>query len=81
MGEVVPHQVWCHKVTGKTASLFGAVPYTGDHDKDDWELVTVGWTVKHPDGTRGVGRFAMATQEEAQAWVDAHPNFKGMSQD
>ena len=79
MGEAVPHRVWSNKANGKTASMFGAVPYT-EADKDDWELVTIGWTVKHPDGTRGVGKFAMATKEEAEAWIEKNPNFPGMSQ-
>jgi hypothetical protein len=43
-------------------------------------LVDKGWTVEHPDGTSGLGRAPFATQAEAQAWCDAHPNFPGMSQ-
>ena len=80
MGEVIPHKVWCNSRTGKTVSRFGAVPYS-DADRHEWELVTAGWTVQHPDGTVGVGRFAFQTKEEAQAWVEANPNFPGMSQD
>lgn len=80
MGKAVPHRRWHHKPSGRTAGVFGAVPYTSEADKADWELVDVGWTVEHPDGTRGVGRFAMDTKEEAEAWIEKNPNFPGMSQ-
>lgn len=80
MGEVIPHRVWRNTRTERTASMYGAVPY-GENDKHEWELVTVGWTVKHPDGTTGVGRFAFQTKDEAQDWVDKNPHFRGMSQD
>lgn len=79
MGEVIPHRVWRNSRTNKTASMYGAAPY-GPNDAHEWELVTSGWTVKHPDGTVGIGRFAFQTKEEAEAWVEANPNFPGMSQ-
>lgn len=79
MGEVIPHRNWRNTRTGRTASMYGAAPY-GEHDKHEWELVTTGWTIKHPDGTVGLGRSAFSTEEEAQAWVDRNPNFPGMSQ-
>ncbi|USN15903.1 hypothetical protein PAPPERLAPAPP_01610 [Brevundimonas phage vB_BpoS-Papperlapapp] len=80
MGEVIPHRVWRNTRTERTAGVFGAVPWVSDAEKHEWELVTVGWTVRHPDGTTGVGRFAFQTKDEAQAWVDKNPNFPGMSQ-
>ncbi|USN14400.1 hypothetical protein KABACHOK_05870 [Brevundimonas phage vB_BpoS-Kabachok] len=80
MGEVIPHRVWHHKPSGRTASIFGAVPWVSAAQESEWERVTVGWTVRHPDGTTGVGRFAFETKDEAQAWVDKNPNFPGMSQ-
>jgi hypothetical protein len=43
-------------------------------------LESDGWTVAHPDGTRGLGRPPFATREAAQAWCDANPYFPGMSQ-
>lgn len=43
------------------------------------ELVTEGWTVKHIDGTTGLGRPPFATKAEAEAWCEANPGFKGMS--
>lgn len=42
--------------------------------------VVDGWTIQHPDGTVGLGRAPFATREAAQAWIDAHPHFPGMSQ-
>jgi hypothetical protein len=46
----------------------------------DAERIVRGWTIAHPDGTVGLGRPAFITQAEAQAWIDAHPNFPGMNQ-
>lgn len=46
----------------------------------DAERVEEGWTVEHPDGTRGLGRPPFKTQEEAQDWCDKNPHFPGMSQ-
>lgn len=81
MGEVIPHRVWNNTKTGRTAGVFGAVPWTSDAEKADWELVQTGWTVRHPDGTTGVGRFAFQDKAEADAWVEKNPNYPGNRQD
>lgn len=70
-GEVIPYRFNRHP-DGRTASLFGASPGAG------FVIVSQGFTVRHPDGTTGLGRPPFATREEAQAWVDAHPTFSGM---
>ena len=80
-GEVIPSVQWKHKATGAAASLFGAVPWSGapGDTKEDWEKVTVGWTIRHPDGTIGLGQKPFHTKEEAEKWVEAHPKFPGMN--
>ena len=79
-GEVIPSIRYRHKPTGRTASIGGAAPWTSEADRGNWLTETVGFTIRHPDGTTGLGRPPFATHDEAQAWVDAHPNFPGMSQ-
>jgi hypothetical protein len=75
MGEVIEARQWRHP-SGRTASVYGSLP-----QGEGWEIVTTGWTIQHPDGTIGLGRPPFASKAEAQAWVDAHPNFPGMQQD
>lgn len=59
---------------GKRVSMFSGFIPPGSILKQE------GWTVQHPDGTTGLARRPFETESEAQAWCDAHPNFKGMSQ-
>lgn len=87
MGEVIEARRWKHTgnaaqpATGRTASVYGSVPWVSEADRSAWTLEVVGYTIKHPDGTVGIGRPPFATREEAQAWVDKNPNFPGMQQD
>lgn len=74
MGEAIESKHYRHP-DGRTASLYGAHPGPG------FEVVTKGWTIRHPDGTEGIGRKPFETQAEAQAWIDANPHFRGMQQD
>lgn len=73
-GTVIPNRFYHHPVTGQRVGLHTS------HVPAGCELVTEGFTIRHPDGTTGLGRGAFDTAEEAQAWVDAHPRFPGMSQ-
>ena len=70
---------WRH-VSGKTASTGGAPPWGTLAPDPDWAMANCGWTIEHPDGTRGIGRAPFATREEAQAWIEAHPRFPGWNQ-
>jgi hypothetical protein len=79
-GKVIEARVWKHS-SGRTASVHGAVPWTTEAEKLEWSMQTVGYTIQHPDGTVGLGRKPFATKTEAEAWVTAHPRFRGMSQD
>jgi hypothetical protein len=60
-------------------SVYSAFPRDWNAD-GAWTLETRGFTIRHPDGTTGLGRAPFATRDEAQAWVDAHPHFPGMNQ-
>lgn len=72
MAKVIPSRRWQH-VSGRTASVYGAVPYVSDADKADWEIVTVGYSIQNDDGTVGQGRPPYATEAEAQAVLDRNP--------
>lgn len=86
MGEVIEARQWRHTgnalypATGRTASPYGSAPWLSENERSAWTLEVVGWTIKHPDGTIGIGKPPFADKAAAQAWADAHPNFPGMSQ-
>lgn len=71
-GEVIESKSWKHKSSGATASLYGAVPWSGadGDEKSDWELETTGYTISWDDGTIGIGRQPFKTKAEAQAHLD-----------
>lgn len=68
-GEVIESKRWRNTTTGQTASPYGAVPWTGARGdtKADWEMETVGWTIRWDDGTVGTGHLPDKTREEAKA--------------
>jgi hypothetical protein len=71
--EVIPSRRW-QSAAGRTASIYGAVPYRSDAEKarDGWQVVTVGWTIRDNDrGTVGIGRAPFATRADADAWAAA----------
>jgi hypothetical protein len=79
MSEVIPYRRWVHAASGRSASIRGAVPYANNAEAEGWAIEDAGFTVLHPDGTTGTGVVPFTTREAAQAWCDAHPNFRGMS--
>ena len=76
-GTVIVAKVYQHKITGERRSPYSAF-MAGEVAQ--FELITTGYTIAHPDGTVGIGRLPFKTAEEAQAWIDKHPNFSGMNQ-
>jgi hypothetical protein len=64
---VVPSRRWLH-TSGRTASLFGAVPWTGaaGDQEQDWSLEQVGFTWEMSNGTIGMGRIPAKTRQEAE---------------
>lgn len=68
--EVVTARLW-RRDDGRTASVYGAVPWTSLTEKVRWQVVDVGFTIYDARrNTYGIGRVPFATREEAQAWVD-----------
>lgn len=79
-GKVIPARRWVHIPSGKSASVYGAVPWRSEVEKADWRIEVFGFTVQHADGTVGMGREPFTSEKLAQDWVNSHPNFSGMSQ-
>lgn len=72
MYEVIEHKVWKH-ANGRTASLYGSVPYLSAEEKLNWKVETVGFTVRNNHtNTVGIGRKPWATKAEAEAWINTH---------
>jgi len=69
---VIPRQYWLNFKNGATASLYGAIPWTREADKSNWQVVSVGFTVRdNVRGTVGICRKPWDTEAEAHVWADA----------
>lgn len=69
--EVIEARRWVSD-SGRTASIYGAVPYVNEADKAHWKIVSRGFTWRLDNGTVGLGRIPMSTREEAQAFMDTY---------
>lgn len=68
---VIESKRWVNKMTGATASIYGASPWVRASDKPNWSVETVGWTVEDTkEGTVGIGRPPWKSKSEAQRWAD-----------
>jgi len=67
--EVIESKRWRH-TNGRTASIYGAVPWTNATDKPNWTIEMAGYTLRMSDGAVGYGRPPLPTKEEAQAVMD-----------
>lgn len=72
--EAVPSKQWRRLRDGATASIYGAVPWSGapGDRESDWTMETVGWTVRNADGTVGMGRQPFKTKAEAEAAIRSY---------
>jgi hypothetical protein len=69
--EAIESKSWLRD-DGRTASVYGALPWTSPSEAPRWRLVSRGWTVCNPlTGEIGVGRPPCATRELAQALADS----------
>lgn len=68
--EVIPSKRWKNSKTGKTASIYGAVPYYSQEEKESWFIEKTGYTWLKNDGTVGLGRQPTETFEEAKRIMD-----------
>ena len=65
--EIIESKHWVNTKTGATASIYGAVPYTSETDKPNWEIKVRGYTWRLDNGTIGLCRQPAKTYEEALA--------------
>ena len=79
--EIVKRKVWKNKLSHRTASLYGAVPWQTFNEKMDWEVVERGWTVKFTSRngsvTYGCGQPPFETLEEAEEFCKKHSSDTG----
>ena len=65
--EIIPAKRWVH-ADGRTASVYGAVPYTSEAEQASWSIQSVGFTIRdNKTNTVGLGRTPFKTIEEANA--------------
>lgn len=64
--EIIESKYWFNKKTNQSASIFGAIPWTNEMSRQDWELVSRGFTWRLDNGTTGLGRMPVKTREEAE---------------
>lgn len=71
---VIESKVLVNKHTGLKVSPYGAVPWTNDAQKNDWELITQGYTWELDNGRIGLGIVPAKTYEEAIVVMDRFNN-------
>lgn len=64
--EVIEARIWSNSKTNRVASIYGAVPWTSNTEREDWKLIQIGFTWRTSSGTVGIGRQPCATREEAE---------------
>ena len=65
--DIIPAKRWIH-TDGRTASIYGAVPYTSEAEQASWSIQPVGFTIRdNKTNTVGLGRMPFKTIEEANA--------------
>lgn len=63
---VIESKVWRNKLTGARVSPYGACPWMSVGEREQWELVSQGWSWELDNGTVGLGRVPAKTREEAE---------------
>jgi len=70
--KVVESRHWRHTLTGRTASIHGACPYTASSDKPNWAIVSNGYAILYSNGTiHGMAGKPFATRALAQSRIDS----------
>ena len=64
--EIIEHKHWRH-TNGKKASFYGTIPWISDKEKEQWRIVSNGYTIRDlKTGTIGGFGSPFKTKEEAQ---------------
>ena len=61
---IVKSFYWKHK-SGRTASIYGSLPWTSAADAENWKMVQRGWAIKdnHENTVGRIGRPSATLQE------------------
>jgi hypothetical protein len=63
--EMIDAKRWVH-TDGRTASIYGAVPYTSESEKKHWAIQSVGFTIRdNKTNTVGMGRMPYQSKYDA----------------
>lgn len=65
---IIPYRFYRH-VSGRSASLYGAVPWRTASEEREWSVVTSGYTISWADGTIGTGKPPFATVADAETYL------------
>ncbi len=68
--ELKPRKFWKNKITKQTASIYGSVPYYTESEKQNWEIVTEGFSVQ--DNKRNVvfTPYALIGKTDEQSYME-----------
>ncbi len=73
--EVIKSKKWFNKITGQTASIYGALPYWNESEKENWIIKSVGYTIRdNKNNTIGLGRKPFITLLEANKCLERLTN-------
>lgn len=64
--EIIESWHWVNIKDGRTASIYGSVPYANDRDAINWRKELRGFTWRLDNGTVGLGRPPAKTRDEAK---------------
>lgn len=68
--EVIESKQW-QSDDGRTASIYGSVPWKNENDKKKWKIVTVGYTIRdNKSGTVGMGRRPFSDKSDAEKYAE-----------
>lgn len=65
--EVIEARVWLNAINGRRVSPYGALPWVGGPQPNEWALISEGWTWAMDNNTIGMCRVPAKTREEAEA--------------
>ena len=70
--EIIKSKTWVNVINNNSVSIYGAVPYINDSEKQNWVIKELGWTIYNNKlNTVGIGRKPFVTYFEALNWIQS----------
>lgn len=64
--EVIPYVCYRNALTGQRASIYGAVPWQNENERQAWSTSEESWTIRNPlTGETGMGKPPFKTYDAA----------------